>query len=88
VRETSAALRTCARLRHTCRERRSIINLTSIGACAAPGYATYAAMKAAVASLTRSLALELGERRIRSSIAPDLIQTPGTGPVRINTPCP
>ena len=50
----------------------SIINLTSIEAHrAAPGYATSAAMKAAVASLPRSLALELGERRIRvNRIAP------------------
>jgi 3-oxoacyl-[acyl-carrier protein] reductase len=68
----------------------SIINLTSIEAHrAAPGYATYAAMKAAVASLTRSLALELGGRRIRvNCIAPDLIPTPGIGPVRVNTPLP
>ncbi len=68
----------------------SIINLTSIEAHrAAPGYATYAAMKAAVASLTRSLALELGERRIRvNCIAPDLIPTPGIGSVRVNTPLP
>jgi 3-oxoacyl-[acyl-carrier protein] reductase len=68
----------------------SIINLTSIEAHrAAPGYATYAAMKAAVASLTRSLALELGERRIRvNCIAPDLIPTPGIGSVRANTPLP
>ena len=68
----------------------SIINLTSIEAHrAAPGYATYAAMKAAVASLTRSLALELGARRIRvNCIAPDLIPTPGIGPVRANTPLP
>jgi len=68
----------------------SIINLTSIEAHrAAPGYATYAAMKAAVASLTRSLALELGERRIRvNCIAPDLIPTPGVGSVRANTPLP
>jgi NAD(P)-dependent dehydrogenase (short-subunit alcohol dehydrogenase family) len=68
----------------------SIVNLTSIEAHrAAPGYAVYAAMKAAVASLTRSLALELGERRIRvNCIAPDMIPTPGIGPVRVNTPLP
>ena len=59
----------------------SIINLTSIEAHrAAPGYAIYAAMKAGVESLTRSLALELGERRIRvNCIAPDVIPTPGVG---------
>jgi 3-oxoacyl-[acyl-carrier protein] reductase len=59
----------------------SIINVTSIEAHrAAPGYAVYAAMKAAVANLTRSLALELGERGIRvNCIAPDRIPTPGIG---------
>ena len=59
----------------------SIINLTSVEAHrAAPGYAVYAAMKAALASLTRSLALELAERRIRvNCIAPDMIPTPGIG---------
>lgn len=56
----------------------SIINVTSIEAHrAAPGFAVYAAMKAAVANLTKSLALELGERGIRvNCIAPDLIPTP------------
>ncbi len=61
----------------------SIINITSIEAHrAAPGYALYAAMKAAVANLTLSLALELGDRNIRvNCIAPDRIPTPGTGPL-------
>jgi NAD(P)-dependent dehydrogenase (short-subunit alcohol dehydrogenase family) len=68
----------------------SIINLTSIEAHrAAPGYAIYAAMKAAVANLSKSLALELGARRIRvNCIAPDMIPTPGIGTVRANTPLP
>jgi NAD(P)-dependent dehydrogenase (short-subunit alcohol dehydrogenase family) len=59
----------------------SIVNITSIEAHrAAPGYAVYSAMKAAVENLTRSLALELGERRIRvNCIAPDVIPTPGIG---------
>ena len=59
----------------------SILNLTSIEAHrAAPGYAVYAAMKSAVANLTKSLALELGERMIRvNCIAPDVIPTPGIG---------
>jgi NAD(P)-dependent dehydrogenase (short-subunit alcohol dehydrogenase family) len=59
----------------------SIINVTSIEAHrAGPGFAVYSAMKAAVASLTKSLALELGERRIRvNCIAPDVIPTPGIG---------
>ena len=67
----------------------SIVNLTSIEAHrAAPGYAVYSAMKAAVASLTKSLALELGERMIRvNCIAPDVIPTPGIGvDLPMNTP--
>ncbi len=44
----------------------SIINLTSVEAHqAGPGFAVYAAMKTAVASLSKSLALEFGARRIR-----------------------
>jgi 3-oxoacyl-[acyl-carrier protein] reductase len=68
----------------------SIVNLTSIEAHrAAPGYAVYSAMKAAVTSLTKSLALELGPRRIRvNCIAPDVIPTPGIGPVAVHTPLP
>jgi NAD(P)-dependent dehydrogenase (short-subunit alcohol dehydrogenase family) len=55
----------------------SIINLTSIEAHrAAPGYAVYAAMKAAVTSLTRTLAVELAPQNIRvNTIAPDYVPT-------------
>ena len=58
----------------------SIINITSIEAHrAAPGVAIYAAMKAAQASLTKSLALELAPRRIRvNCMAPDMIHTEGS----------
>lgn len=66
----------------------SIINLTSIEAHrAGPGYAVYSAMKAAVANLTKSLALELGGRGLRvNCIAPDVIPTPGIGEVEARTP--
>ena len=68
----------------------SIVNLTSIEAHrAAPGYAVYSAMKAAVSNLTKTLALELGPRGIRvNCIAPDVIPTPGIGPVGVHTPLP
>jgi 3-oxoacyl-[acyl-carrier protein] reductase len=57
----------------------SIVNITSIEAHqAAPGFAVYAAMKAALESLTRSLALELGPRGIRvNCIAPDALPSEG-----------
>jgi NAD(P)-dependent dehydrogenase (short-subunit alcohol dehydrogenase family) len=58
----------------------SIINVTSIEASrAAPGYAVYAACKAGINNLTRTLAVELGEHGIRvNAIAPDYTVTPGT----------
>jgi 3-oxoacyl-[acyl-carrier protein] reductase len=57
----------------------SIVNITSIEASrAAPGFGVYAAMKAAVESLTKTLALELAPRRIRvNAVAPDAMPTPG-----------
>ncbi|MEW9553082.1 SDR family NAD(P)-dependent oxidoreductase [Nonomuraea sp. NPDC050783] len=62
----------------------SIINVTSSEAHqAAPGFAVYAAMKAAVESLTRSLALELAPRGVRvNAIAPDALPTEGERGVR------
>jgi 3-oxoacyl-[acyl-carrier protein] reductase len=57
----------------------SIVNITSVEAHrAGPGFGIYSAMKAGVANLTRTLALELAEQRIRvNAIAPDMIPTPG-----------
>ncbi|MDX2167069.1 MAG: SDR family oxidoreductase [Deltaproteobacteria bacterium] len=68
----------------------SIINVTSIEAHrAGPGFAVYSAMKAAVENLSKSLALELGSRFIRvNCLAPDVIPTPGTGPIAVKTPLP
>ena len=62
----------------------AIVNVTSIEAHqAAPGFAVYAAMKAAVGQLTRTLALELAPRRIRvNAVAPDGIPTTGDVGVR------
>jgi NAD(P)-dependent dehydrogenase (short-subunit alcohol dehydrogenase family) len=69
----------------------AIVNITSIEAHrAAPGYAVYSAMKAALVSLTQTLALELGDRHIRvNCIAPDVIPTPGIGgDLPVKTPLP
>jgi len=57
----------------------SIITIESIeGHRAAPGHAVYSAMKAAVANLSRTLAVELGPDGIRvNTIAPDFVPTEG-----------
>jgi len=59
----------------------SIVNVTTIEAHrAAPLYSIYAAAKAGVENLTRTLALELGAKGVRvNAVAPDLIATPGVG---------
>jgi 3-oxoacyl-[acyl-carrier protein] reductase len=57
----------------------SVVNVTSSEAFqAAPGFAIYAAMKAAQENLTRTLALELADHSIRvNSVSPDGIPTSG-----------
>ncbi|MFT5203620.1 MAG: 3-oxoacyl-[acyl-carrier protein] reductase [Candidatus Aldehydirespiratoraceae bacterium] len=57
----------------------SIINVTSVEAYhAAPGFAVYSAMKAAVEQFTKTLSMELGHRGIRvNCVAPDMMPTPG-----------
>jgi NAD(P)-dependent dehydrogenase (short-subunit alcohol dehydrogenase family) len=57
----------------------TIINMSSSeGLRAAPGYAVYAACKAAMVSFTRTMALELAEHGIRvHALAPDMIETAG-----------
>ncbi len=65
----------------------SIVNISSgLARFSFPGYAAYGAMKAAVDSLTRYQALELGGRKIRvNSVAPGAIATDfGGGVVRDN----
>jgi NAD(P)-dependent dehydrogenase (short-subunit alcohol dehydrogenase family) len=60
----------------------TIVNIASSEALrAAPGYAVYAACKAAMVSFSRSMALELAEHGIRvHALAPDMIDTPGMRP--------
>jgi NAD(P)-dependent dehydrogenase (short-subunit alcohol dehydrogenase family) len=58
----------------------SVINVSSIeGVRAAPRFAVYASLKAAMNSFTRSMALELSDHGIRvNAISPDYTDTPGT----------
>jgi 3-oxoacyl-[acyl-carrier protein] reductase len=57
----------------------NVINISSVAAAAAiPGGAVYSATKAAVNSITRVLAAELGPRKIRvNSINPGMVETEG-----------
>ena len=57
----------------------AVVNITSVEAHrAGPGFGIYSAMKAGVANLTKTLALELATQRVRvNAIAPDMIPTPG-----------
>ena len=57
----------------------AIVNITTVEAHrAAPGFAIYASMKAAIENLSRSLAVELADRRIRvNCVAVDAVPTEG-----------
>ena len=64
----------------------SIINISSVVATAAPpGTSVYSATKAAVDAVTRSLAQELGPRKIRvNSINPGMVETEGVQSAGLN----
>jgi len=66
----------------------SVVNTSSgLARFSFPGYSAYGAMKAAIDSLSRYQALELGSRKIRvNSVAPGAIETDfGDGAVRDNS---
>jgi 3-oxoacyl-[acyl-carrier protein] reductase len=65
----------------------SIINVTSLEAFrACPNFGIYAAMKAAVENVSRTLALELADRTIRvNCVAPESIPTPGDAALNENS---
>jgi 3-oxoacyl-[acyl-carrier protein] reductase len=67
-------------LKHFRREGGSIVNISSVVSTAAPPYtAVYSGTKGAVDAVTRSLAKELGLRRIRvNAINPGMVETEGT----------
>jgi 3-oxoacyl-[acyl-carrier protein] reductase len=58
----------------------SVINISSVVATAAPAnFSIYSATKAAVDAITRSLAKELGPRKVRvNAINPGMVETEGT----------
>lgn len=66
----------------------SVVNISSVVSTFAPPQATvYSATKAAVDTITRSLAKELGPRKIRvNAINPGMVETDGTQSAAITTP--
>src|SRR5262249_38504278 len=66
-------------VKHFGRDGGSIINISSVVSTAAqPNAAVYSATKGAVDAVTRSLAKELGPRKIRvNSINPGMVETEG-----------
>lgn len=67
-------------VKHFGKEGGSIVNISSVVATLAPpNTSVYSASKAAVNAITRSLAQELGPRKIRvNSVNPGMIETEGT----------
>jgi 3-oxoacyl-[acyl-carrier protein] reductase len=67
-------------VKHFGKEGGSIINISSVAATLAPPTTSvYSATKAAVNAVTRSLAQELGPRKIRvNSVNPGMVETEGT----------
>lgn len=63
----------------------SVINIGSVvGRGAVPGGSVYSATKAAVDSITRSLAAELGPQRVRvNTVNPGMVETEGTTAIGI-----
>jgi 3-oxoacyl-[acyl-carrier protein] reductase len=78
----NAAFRTCraASQRMMLRRAGSIINVTSISALRGnPGQTNYAASKAGLIGMTKSLAKELARRKVRvNAVAPGFFETPMT----------
>lgn len=68
----------------------SIVNLTTIEAHrAAPNFAVYSGMKAAVAQFARTMSVELGPEGIRiNNVAPDITPTPGMSGISTEGPVP
>jgi 3-oxoacyl-[acyl-carrier protein] reductase len=71
-------LTTQAALRHFSSQGGSVINIGSVASNGVGSAAVYSGTKGAVDSITRSLALELGARKIRvNAINPGLVETEG-----------
>jgi 3-oxoacyl-[acyl-carrier protein] reductase len=73
-------------VRHFGPEGGSVVNLSSVVSTSAPaGTSVYSATKAAVDAVTRSLAKELGPRKIRiNSINPGMVETEGVRTAKLN----
>lgn len=65
-------------VKHFGSEGGAVVNISSVAAVGLPNAATYSATKAAVNAITRSLAQELGPRKIRvNAVNPGMVETEG-----------